>query len=692
MKRFTLIHLLFLLVLLASTAIATVPKLINFQGVLRDGSGNPVADASYSVTFTIYDAATGGNNLWTETQSVSTTSGLFAVLLGTSNPVPDTAFKGSDRWLGIAVSPDPEMSPRQQLVSVPFAMGNWSSTGNSGTSPGTNFLGTTDNQALELKVQGSRALRIEPTPASPNLIGGYPLNSGTSGVWGATIGGGGRSGLTNRVTDDFGTVGGGFGNIAGDNGGTTSDRSEATVGGGSYNAASHFYATVGGGTRDSATGIASTVSGGQSNIAGGSYATVAGGISNVSNGLASTVSGGQLDTASGNYSTVGGGHTNTASGISATIGGGVLNNAGGSYATIPGGLFNFASGHYSLAAGRRAKAIHTGAFVWADSQNVDFASTAANQFLIRASNVGIGLNNPSKKLEVAGSIKVGTSDTVFSSNISSNSPLTLQAPAGTTRIFVDDGTGSVGIGTASPFAKLHLSLGSGEGISPGGPGLLINNNAVAGATAGITVVAGSAGTAFLNFGDNLSAAQGGLSYDNASDNLSLRTNGLLWMTIGNTGNVGIGTTTPANKLDVEGGAAVGATYSGTSAAPANGLLVEGNVGIGTASPVSGTRLTVNGGIATAITTVSGTLTLGDAHSMVLCDAAGGAITVNLPTAVGRNGRQYTIKKIDGSGNAVTIDPAGGESIDFFATYTLSTTMKYVTIVSNGSHWFVVANN
>ena len=56
----------------ALTAVAAVPQLINFQGILRDGSGNPVANGSYSVVFTIHDAPTGGSSLWSETQSAAT--------------------------------------------------------------------------------------------------------------------------------------------------------------------------------------------------------------------------------------------------------------------------------------------------------------------------------------------------------------------------------------------------------------------------------------------------------------------------------------------------------------------------------------------------------------------------------------------------------------------------------------------
>ncbi len=239
----------------------------------------------------------------------------------------------------------------------------WALAGNAGTTPGTHFLGTTDNQALEVRVNGSRALLIQPSTVSPNLIGGYSGNSVSAGVAGATIGGGGNDNAINSVTDYYGTVGGGRGNTA--SGGV------ATVGGGYQNTASGNEATVDGGSGNTASGFSATVGGGYQNAAGNQSATVSGGTYNTASGGNATVSGGYQNAASGGYSTVGGGNGNTAS---------------GAYATVPGGVANTASGQYSFAAGQRAKAIHDGAFVWADSQASDWSSTAADTFRVRAQN------------------------------------------------------------------------------------------------------------------------------------------------------------------------------------------------------------------------------------------------------------------------------------------------------------------
>lgn len=62
----------------------------------------------------------------------------------------------------------------------------WMLAGNARTNPGTDFLGTTDEPALEMHVNGVRALRLEPAP-SPNVIGGSSRNGVTEGAYGATI-------------------------------------------------------------------------------------------------------------------------------------------------------------------------------------------------------------------------------------------------------------------------------------------------------------------------------------------------------------------------------------------------------------------------------------------------------------------------------------------------------------------------
>ncbi len=57
------------LIVVAGSVNADAPTAMNYQGLLTDAGGTPVANAGYSVVFTIYDAASVGSSKWTETQA-----------------------------------------------------------------------------------------------------------------------------------------------------------------------------------------------------------------------------------------------------------------------------------------------------------------------------------------------------------------------------------------------------------------------------------------------------------------------------------------------------------------------------------------------------------------------------------------------------------------------------------------------
>ena len=220
----------------------------------------------------------------------------------------------------------------------------------------TATLGTTDNQPLNIIVNGGRVMHYEQTVTSPNIIGGFVNNGVYAGVVGTSIAGGGATGdhyagvlcpyafgCLNSATDNFGTIGGGLGNLVGDTDGTLTNSVFGTVAGGFANAAG-FYASVGGGRFNQSTKQGSSIAGGIANLASGQLSH---------------------------------------------IGGGAANTAAGDYSTIPGGLENSASGLVSFAAGSRAHADFNGCFVWSDfsttaNDNDSTSCTTANQFWVRS--------------------------------------------------------------------------------------------------------------------------------------------------------------------------------------------------------------------------------------------------------------------------------------------------------------------
>lgn len=256
---------------------------------------------------------------------------------------------------------------------APGAAG-WSLSGNGGTNPVNDFLGTLDQQALVLRTANAQSLRLEPSaeqfgglPITTNVIGGSHANSAEPGIRGATIGGGGMPagdsdpGVAfdgpNRVIGHYGTVSGGYDHEAGafaSVGGGASNSAvggTATIAGGLNNSAAGQYASIGGGESNQANGSSGTVAGGGFNVASGLGSAIGGGAANTAGALASTISGGLENLASAPYGNVGGGRNNTVSADSATIGGGQLNVASGQGSTIGGGAEHAASGIHTTIGG-----------------------------------------------------------------------------------------------------------------------------------------------------------------------------------------------------------------------------------------------------------------------------------------------------------------------------------------------------
>jgi hypothetical protein len=99
----------------------SIPPYINYQGILTDDTGMPL-DGLHDLTFKIYNDSTGGVALWTEVHpDVEVDDGLFNVILGKTTSFLDSLGVDDDPWMAIQVDTDPEIIPRMELTSVPYA-------------------------------------------------------------------------------------------------------------------------------------------------------------------------------------------------------------------------------------------------------------------------------------------------------------------------------------------------------------------------------------------------------------------------------------------------------------------------------------------------------------------------------------------------------------------------------------------
>ena len=311
----------------------------------------------------------------------------------------------------------------------------WQTTGNSGTTAGVNFLGTTDNQPLELHVNGLRALRLEPTTntsyvsGAVNVIQGSEANFALAGAHGATIAGGGADfyfggNVENLVASDYGTIGGGVNNEI------QTNAYESTIAGGNANSIQPgaFRSTIGGGWGNAIETNASTsvIGGGQFNLVNAPWAVIAGGFFNTNAGGVSFIGAGDYNNiqAGSPYSVIGGGYKNSAAGAgvfvggggfdgstfagnqananASTIGGGLGNNIqfGASYSTIGGGQNNFVSGISGYIGGG----------------GYDGTLRAGNQVYANASTIGGGVANTIQSYSIDATIGGGGLNIIQTNN------------------------------------------------------------------------------------------------------------------------------------------------------------------------------------------------------------------------------------------------------------------------------------
>lgn len=268
----------------------------------------------------------------------------------------------------------------------------WDLAGNGGTTPGTDFLGTTDANELQIQVNKQTSLRIIPpsgTGTIANIIAGNAgssspnVISGTN-IEGSTIAGGGSSGGPNQIHDNFDIIGGGISNEINVGG------PYSAIGGGEVNivgisgsATSVHHSFIGGGQSNTVFSSFGALGGGKLNEIHKSYGFVGGGCLNLTYQELSAIGGGdenEIRDTTMSYSFIGSGKRNLIYDSFGAIGGGDSNRIeyhGLTYGErsysidhsfIGGGYHNVINQHHSVIGGGARNRIFEGGSTVANEQ------------------------------------------------------------------------------------------------------------------------------------------------------------------------------------------------------------------------------------------------------------------------------------------------------------------------------------
>lgn len=179
-----------------------INQTINFQGKLVNTDGTNVTDGSYTIDFTLYDAASAGTDVWTEEQTVTVDDGIFRVVLGTVTPFGATVFDNDNLFLGIVIDAGTELSPRIRFTASPYAMNakkvnglNVTNTTGTLTIPNSTTIAFSGANNVTFTTTGATGVTLPTTGTLATLAGTEELTNKTIGSTGLTF-----SGATTDIT------------------------------------------------------------------------------------------------------------------------------------------------------------------------------------------------------------------------------------------------------------------------------------------------------------------------------------------------------------------------------------------------------------------------------------------------------------------------------------------------------------
>jgi hypothetical protein len=269
---------------------------------------------------------------------------------------------------------------------------------------------------------------------------------------------------------------------------------------------------------------------------------------------------------------------------------------------------------------------------------------------------------------------------------------TIALAEGGTEAMRIDSSGNVGIGTASPGARLHIQ-------TTGGETLRLERSGTAGQISSLSLIDGG-GTSC-----RITSTSGVLTFDTNGATERLR--------IDSSGNVGIGVSSMTQKLHVAGSGVLAGTlfigdgsssvirklnsstplnFANSSGASEMTIGSSGNVGIGSASPVN--KLEVVGSFGRgAPVTKTADFTLADTENWVIVNKGSSPCTVTLPAASSWTGREVTIKVITAhtvvSASSNVVPRVGGSA---GTSILLGTDGAWATLVSDGTNWIIMCGS